>query len=47
MTIMEAVQLGLSLGVFSGGLGLAKWGLNVERRLYKLELRTEPENGKG
>lgn len=32
------VQLLTGLGVFSGGIGIARWALTVERRLYQLEV---------
>lgn len=38
MSAIEAIQIVTSLGVFSGGLGLLKWGLTVERRLMKIEV---------
>jgi len=40
MTLIEAIQLAQALGLGSLGLGLAKWGLTVERRLYKIEVNT-------
>jgi hypothetical protein len=40
MSALEAIQLVTSTGVLAGGLGLLKWGLSVERRLMKVELRT-------
>lgn len=43
MSLIELVQLGTGLGVFSGGLGIAKWALGVERRLFKLEVKARIE----
>lgn len=43
MSLLEAIQLANSLGVFAGGLGLLKWGLSVERRLLKIEVKTGVE----
>lgn len=43
MTALEAIQLAASTGVLAGGLGLFKWGLAVERRLLKIEVRTGVE----
>lgn len=43
MSVLEAIQMANSLGVFAGGLGLLKWGLAVERRLLKVELKTGVE----
>lgn len=40
MTLVEAIQAAQALGLFSGGLGLLKWGLTVERRLLNIEVRT-------
>lgn len=40
MTAIEAIQLVTSSGVLAGGLGLLKWGLAVERRLYRIEVKT-------
>lgn len=39
MTALEAIQLVTSSGVLAGGLGLLKWGLTVERRLLKMEVK--------
>jgi len=43
LTFGEVVQLLMSLGVLSGGLGLAKWGLSVEKRLTRLEFKVWPK----
>jgi hypothetical protein len=40
MTALELVQMITSSGVLVGGLGLLKWGLTVERRLMKVEVKT-------
>jgi hypothetical protein len=40
MTALEGIQLVMSSGILAGGLGLLKWGLATERRLYKLEVKT-------
>jgi len=40
MTLVEAIQIAQALGLFSGGVGLLKWGLTVERRLLKVEVKT-------
>lgn len=40
MSALEFIQVVTSTGVLAGGLGLLKWGLAVERRLIKVELRT-------
>jgi hypothetical protein len=40
MTVIEAIQLAQALGLGSLGLGLMKWGLTVERRLLKIEVKT-------
>lgn len=43
MSALELIQLVTSSGVLAGGLGLLKWGLTVERRLLKVELKTGVE----
>jgi len=43
MSAVEAIQMAVSTGVLAGGLGLLKWGLAVERRLLKIELKTGVE----
>jgi len=40
MTALEAIQIVTSSGILAGGLGLLKWGLTVERRLLKVEVKT-------
>lgn len=40
MSALELIQLVTSSGVLMGGLGLLKWGLAVERRLLRIELKT-------
>jgi len=35
-----AVVGALASGVLAGGVGIFKWGLGVERRLVKIELKT-------
>lgn len=40
LSAFEAVQMLISLGIFSGGIGIAGWALSVERRLMKIEVRT-------
>lgn len=35
-----AVVGALASGVLAGGVGMFKWGLGVERRLVKIEVRT-------
>jgi hypothetical protein len=42
MTFDEAlkiVSLISSTGVLAGGLGILKWGLTVERRLFRVEVK--------
>lgn len=39
MSALEAIQLITSSGVLAGGLGLLRWGLAVERRLMKVEVK--------
>lgn len=34
-------QLAASLGLGAGGLGVLKWGFNVERRLMRLEVKAK------
>jgi hypothetical protein len=41
MSALEAMQLVTSSGILAGGLGLLKWGLTVERRLLKIEVKTK------
>jgi hypothetical protein len=43
MSALEVLQLVTSSGVLAGGLGLLKWGLTVEKRLLKVEIRTGVE----
>lgn len=38
MTFLEFVQLMTASGVLSGGLGILKWALSVERRLMRIEV---------
>jgi hypothetical protein len=40
MSALEFIQVITSTGVLAGGLGLLKWGLTVERRLLKIEVKT-------
>lgn len=40
MSALEFIQVVTSTGVLAGGLGLLKWGLAVERRLIKVEMKT-------
>lgn len=40
MSAIEAIQLVTSTGILAGGLGLLRWGLAVERRLLKIEVKT-------
>ncbi len=35
-----AVVGALASGVLAGGVGMFKWGLSCERRLFKLEVKT-------
>lgn len=41
---MEAYALAivgaLASGVLAGGAGMLKWGMNVERRLVRVEIKT-------
>ena len=37
---IQVVQAVGSLGLFSGVIGLIKWGWMVERRLLKIEMKT-------
>jgi hypothetical protein len=39
MTALELFQLVTSSGILAGGLGILKWGLTVERRLVKIEVK--------
>lgn len=39
MSALELIQIITSSGVLAGGLGLLKWGLTVERRLLKVEVK--------
>ena len=41
LSFIEGIQLLSSLGVFSGGIGLAGWVLRMERRVQKLEIMDE------
>lgn len=43
MSALEVLQLASSLGVLTGGVGILKWALTVERRLMRLELKTDTE----
>lgn len=43
MSALEVLQLVTSSGVLAGGLGLLKWGLTVEKRLLKIEIKTGVE----
>jgi hypothetical protein len=40
MTAIELIGIATSSGVLAGGLGILKWGLTVERRLLKIEVKT-------
>ncbi|WP_259772352.1 hypothetical protein [Pseudoduganella armeniaca] len=40
MSALELIQLVTSSGILAGGLGLLKWGLGVERRLVRIEVKT-------
>ncbi len=44
MTLPELLQLLLSSGIFSGGLGVLKWALSIEKRVTKLELHHGKKN---
>lgn len=46
LSVLDALQLLTSSGVLAGGLGILKWGLSVERRLIKLEVKGGIDNGK-
>lgn len=39
MSALEVLQLASSLGVLTGGVGILKWALTVERRLMRVELK--------
>ena len=39
MTVIEAISLLTSTGVFTGGLGVLRWALKTERRLIVLEVK--------
>lgn len=39
VTFMEGVQLMMGLGIFSGGIGMCKWALRMERRVMRLEVK--------
>lgn len=43
MSAVDALQLAVGSGVLAGGLGLLKWGLTVEGRLLKLEIKARIE----
>lgn len=43
MSALEAFQLAVSSGVLAGGFGMARWALMVERRLMRLEVKTQIE----
>jgi hypothetical protein len=36
--VVKVFSLVSSTGVLAGGLGLLKWGLAVERRLFRIEV---------
>jgi hypothetical protein len=40
MSAMELIQLAVGSGVLAGGIGVLKWGLTVERRLVRVEVKT-------
>jgi hypothetical protein len=44
MSLIEAIQIANATGILAGGLGLLKWGLTVERRLLKVEVKTGIES---
>lgn len=46
LSFVEGVQLLISLGVFSGGVGIAGWMLRMERRVQTLEIIEDIRNGK-
>ena len=46
LSFIEGLQLLSSLGVLSGGVGVLRWGLTMERRVGKLEIYQEVQNGK-
>jgi hypothetical protein len=39
MSALELIQLAMSSGILAGGVGVLKWGLGIERRLYRVELK--------
>ena len=45
MTVFEAVSVLTSSGVLAGGLGLLKLGLQLERRMFVLEIKNGVKEG--
>ena len=41
LTFIDALQLAVSTGVLSGGLGVLRWSLTMEKRVQRLELIEE------
>lgn len=39
ISLIEAISLLTSSGVFAGGLGVLKWAFRTERRLMMLEVK--------
>lgn len=39
MTFVEVMQMMVSTGVLSGGLGVLKWAIRIEQRVKALELK--------
>lgn len=43
MSFLEGVQLMVSTGILSGGVGVLKWAMSMERRVTALELKLKGE----
>lgn len=41
LSLVDAIQLASSLGILSGGAGVLRWSLKMERRVQTLELTLE------
>lgn len=44
MRAIEAITLLISSGVASGGIGVLKWAIGIEKRVNKLEVYHETKN---
>jgi hypothetical protein len=45
MSFVEGIQLMVSTGILSGGVGVLKWAMGIERRVIALELKTQEKEG--